>query len=326
MADFSTPGYDVISNLVTLRWASLRLDAVNIQTDFSHDLAERKYPYLDGAQHEFTGRNPFRVTATIHFNNTILVGSYPGFWNEFMDRVRTGYIDTLWHPDEVFGQFPARVVDVKQNLDAMNTGGVTVDVTWVESRLGGEFIITTVAPSAAAAAVATNIEFMDSSTVQYIQTTRKKMPEIDGEMQLDLLDMLDQLKGLASQFQRFTEGIKNRVQGFVDDVNEWAKPSTNPLAVALLESMENLEEAVDVQLDIQEKGARPTAREKLERDTTHEQFASKHKNTVDEIYQLNPGSLRFQIVPKGTVMVYYIVQRTKKVETNQPLPSKRIRG
>jgi len=90
MADFSTPGYDVISNLVTLRWASLRLDAVNIQTDFSHDLAERKYPFLDGAQHEFTGRNPFRVTATIHFNNTILVGSYPGFWNEFMDRVRTG--------------------------------------------------------------------------------------------------------------------------------------------------------------------------------------------------------------------------------------------
>src|SRR5262245_51552162 len=75
---------NVIGQLPELTWRGL--DPVPVEDasyDFSHDQAERRYPYVDGAGHDHTGRGPIRFTARLLFHNTLQADLYPHTWEEW---------------------------------------------------------------------------------------------------------------------------------------------------------------------------------------------------------------------------------------------------
>jgi hypothetical protein len=292
--------HNYINTLRELEWDGLVLQATNIQTSWSHDLAERLYPYQDGAKHDNTGRRPIKVSATIHFSNTVglisnLSGTalettgYPTGWQEFAEACLTGDIGELKHPDESIGKFDARVTNITQNMDSMNTAGVVVDVAWVESGYEIELKPQVPSPELAASKLAGDIEILYP----------------DGEYEPDLLDTLDQLDTLAFQIGTMAGGVVNRAKGIVDDLNRFFGPDTNPASVALMDIGNALKEASEIRLEVLEQGGRPTSEFNLERDMTHEDIAEDKGNTIDEIFTLNPGTLQYQIVPEGTLVTWY---------------------
>ena len=100
--------YDWIGNLQEITWGALTAPCIETSFDGGHDQAERKYPYVDGAAHDNTGRTPYSIRATLVFNNTIASDLLPARLEKWLDALENGKIDGLSHP--VLGNMFARVM------------------------------------------------------------------------------------------------------------------------------------------------------------------------------------------------------------------------
>lgn len=124
--------YDWIGNLQEIMWGGLTAPCLETSFDGGHDQAERKYPYVDGAAHDNTGRTPYSVRATLVFNNTIASDLLPARLQKWLDALENGKIDGLSHP--VLGNIFARVMTWSATVDpSKDRGGITLQVTWAES-------------------------------------------------------------------------------------------------------------------------------------------------------------------------------------------------
>ncbi len=107
--------YDWIGNLQEIMWGGLTASCLETSFDGGHDQAERKYPYVDGAAHDNTGRTPYSIRATLVFNNTIASDLLPARLEKWLDALENGKIDGLSHP--VLGNMFARVAAPERPRD-----------------------------------------------------------------------------------------------------------------------------------------------------------------------------------------------------------------
>ena len=264
--------------------------------DFGHTQAERRYPYLDSAGHDHTGRNPNRYTARLFFLNTVLPDSFPGLWNRWRVALFDGSSDWLVHP--VLGMVRARVLEGRVELKAEVTSGVVVDVTWTDTIDDpnealdfnpAEVSLEALAAQAGEDAAAVGIYYPDGTS------SGTSLAGAVGQVTGEIFSAVTSVKGLGNQ----VVGNVEKMIGDVERLND---------ALAL-PAYDNLCALWGRLTDALQAGAAATARaigvKKLASATTLDAFALATGNRLTDIMGLNLHALGSPIVRAGTELPYY---------------------
>ena len=287
---------DVVTSLPELRWRDLPpVPCDSTPFEFSHSQADRRFPYIDGASHDWTGLDPLPIHAKLYFIETIREGLFSNDLKLWLEALLDGTAGTLEHP--ILGTVNARVLNGSVPLVASVRGGVIVDVTWTttvdDPDAGSTFEFTPIEPGAAAKAADAALEAVG---IDYPT----------GEPDLSLLEAYESIKGqigsaLTTVVGKITQ-VMGTVTGLIEDVNNLDDPSTwvaSNTLIAFWNSLDNLKTAVS------NSQKRATAKIITTTDTTLDTFAASVGNTVEEVMGLNLSALRLPSIPKGTELVYY---------------------
>jgi hypothetical protein len=288
--------YDWVSNLQEIMWGALTAPCIETSFDGGHDQAERKYPYVDGAAHDNTGRTPYSVRATLVFNNTIASDMLPARLEKWLDALENGKIDGLAHP--VLGNIFARVLTWSANVDpSKDRGGITLQVTWVESffdpteltvRLPGEEL----AP-----------KVYGKALDQAMQLTSYSVPDGLGFESFELA--VDNLGTLPPQSLDYTREAE-RIAGYADTVS---------VEVSLRNVLRDvpvgwLSECLTMGLRAQAatgaaQNYRNVQRIVLPNDIGLDAFAKLYGNTFEDALGLNASLVTGPMIKAGTTLSYY---------------------
>lgn len=173
---------DQLSELQQFGWKVanggwLWFPVTNVQTDITQDLAIHKYPDLDGARVENTGRNPITVHATAIFVNTITPSAkeswiegtlYPNVYQQVITSALQRQTGTLQHP--FIGQFSAKLASAHSVIDAGFRGGEMLDLQFIET-INDDNILTQIqstAPQVTSTAATLDTQFSDLTSAQLL--------------------------------------------------------------------------------------------------------------------------------------------------------------
>lgn len=288
--------YDWIGNLQEITWGALTAPCLETSFDGGHDQAERKYPYVDGAAHDNTGRTPYSIRATLVFNNTIASDLLPARLEKWLDSLENGKIDGLSHP--VLGNMFARVMTWSATVDpSKDRGGITLQVTWVESffdpteltvRLPG----TELSP-----------KVYGKALDQAMQLTGYSVPEGLGFESFELA--VNNLSTLPTQSLDYTREAE-RIAGYADTVS---------LQVAVKDLLRDvpvewLSECLTMGLRAQaatgaSQNYRNVQQITLPNDISLDAFAKLYGNTFEDALGLNSGLVTGPIIKAGTSLAFY---------------------
>jgi prophage DNA circulation protein len=288
---------NVVGSLAELSFRNLNpVPCGDASYDFGHDQAERRYPFIDAAGHDHTGRQPIKFSATLYFVNTLEAGLYPDAWNEWRDGLFDGSSGKLDHPD--LGIVQARVLSVSVKLAATNRAGVIVNVTWTETidNLDDHAVYQGPAVSlrdAAAAADAACAKF----GISY--------PKIIDPPQISLTDLVGAIEGAVSSTVLQVSGLINQGLGTIRKLTELATFQNTVAAWPVVYNLELLAAGLAETLENMTRSARPTGSTILTTSTTLDAFARDTGNTVVEVANLNPTMLGRPSVPKGASLTFY---------------------
>lgn len=288
--------YDWISNLQEITWGTLTAPCLETSFDGGHDQAERKYPYVDGAAHDNTGRTPYSVRATLVFNNSIASDLLPARLQRWIDALEDGTINNFGHP--VLGNFDARVMSWSGTVDpSKDRGGITLQVTWVES-------------------------FFDPTALSLRLPGTELSPKVYGKA----LDQAMQLTGYSVPdglgFESFESSVNNletlpkqsldysreaeRIAGYADTVS---------LQVAVKDLLRDvpvewLSECLTMGLRAQaatgaSQNYRNVQQIQLPNDISLDAFAKLYGNTFEDALGLNAGLVTGPIIKAGTSLAFY---------------------
>lgn len=284
----------IIHALRPLRWRGLEaFFTESAPVNFSHSLAERRYPYIDGAGHDWTGMDPLEIPVRLRFLETVKRGLFTNTWPKWRKALFDGTSGDFEHP--VLGKFRARVKGGSIGFVAQETAGVTVDVTFVSTVDNIDKPNTFKDPQPDGVQVA--IAAQAAATAYNLKWPQK----------LDI-SIEDAFKALTTGFwnaQVTFAGYGAQIVGTLEDMIDQAEALTDPKSYPaydnLLFAWDIARQAVeDAQKDQRAKGAKI-----VQADTTIAAFADEVGNTVSEVAQLNYPLLKSPVIPAGTAVNYY---------------------
>lgn len=267
----------------------------------SNTLAESRYPYIDGASHQFMGRDPFPMKFKFYFLNSLRGDMFPELFNLWLPVFTTGALGELAHP--ILGEVNARCHDWTVELAAQMTSGVVVNVTFIESLKDvddEEFSF-----GAETQSLAANAEACDIGMAIF------DIPYPTGEgAPTSLGHMIDQLTSFSHSARNQIEGALNQAIGTVDKIIITAEgPRQGGLVPvwALHDNLVMLRNNLSNTLNkrLLSKTERVIQETVLSNDHTFETIAARQGNTVSDIMTLNPSLVKFPILRAGTVVKYY---------------------
>lgn len=164
------PNPDQLGQLSQFGWQVgnlgwLFFPVTNVQTHISQELAVHKYPDLDAARVENTGRNPIEVTATAIFVNTITPGPkeswiagtlYPNVYQQVLTSALKRETGILQHP--FIGQFAAKLVSASTVMNAAFRGGEIMELRWIETINSSDILSNIQSTSPQVVAAATTLD------------------------------------------------------------------------------------------------------------------------------------------------------------------------
>jgi hypothetical protein len=288
--------YDWIGNLQEITWGALTAPCLETSFDGGHDQAERKYPYVDGAAHDNTGRTPYSIRATLVFNNTIASDLLPARLEKWLDSLENGKIDGLSHP--VLGNMFARVMTWSATVDpSKDRGGITLQVTWVESFFDPTELTVRLPGSELSPKV------YGKALDQAMQLTGYSVPEGLGFESFELA--VNNLSTLPTQSLDYTREAE-RIAGYADTVS---------LQVAVKDLLRDvpvewLSECLTMGLRAQaatgaSQNYRNVQQITLPNDISLDAFAKLYGNTFEDALGLNAGLVTGPIIKAGTSLAFY---------------------
>jgi prophage DNA circulation protein len=304
---------DVVSQLPQLTWGGRPAFCSSLETSGGNRLAQRMYPYVDGAAHDDVGAEPLRVRATLHFLNSIPSGGeplYPEQWAKFRDTL-DGISRQLAHPD--LGEIRARVTEWSYAISTASASGVNVQVSW-EQSLGDldEVAVFTSAAVDGKVAAAQVAEAMDELGIDYPTGA----PE--GDLASSVVAIIDTGFSIATDIN----GEINKVLGTLDRIESSLERSLKAIGAAdaaardavagsparwLLQSGIDSLRAIFAQLlVVAQAKARETSVFVTTTDTSIPALAQMLNNTIADIIGLNPGISAEPTVRKGTSVRHYV--------------------
>jgi hypothetical protein len=285
----------VIQALRPLKWRGLELWFIeSAPVNFSHSLAERRYPYIDGAGHDNTGMDPLECTVRLRFLETVKRGLFTNIWPKFRKAVFDGSSGDLEHP--LLGKFRARVKGGQIGFAAQETAGVTVDVTFVSTvdDIDRPDQFKDPQPDgvqvAAAAQAAAN---------QY------DIPWPEQNLDISLLDAFKALQTCIWSAQVTFAGYGNQIVGTLEEMITSAEALTDPKAYPVYDNLIFAWSLAQDAVEEAEKDLRARGSRYVQSDTTIAAFAAEVGNTETEVAQLNYALLKSPVIPAGTAVHYY---------------------
>lgn len=335
-----------LDDLLECKWRNISFPIINMQTFFSHDVVEHKFPNVDGAILEEMGRNPIIVSGTIPFFNSItpsknekwIAGDlYPNHYTRFILACRDGETGIFQHP--FLGQFDAKIVSFNSKLQANVRGGEYVDVTWKETitlsnqeALDEGLLLSNMKARAKQldTAIAHLLVINPKTLFPFLYKDNVTFDGLVGSF----ISLLDQgnlaVQQLAAKAQRVLYYC-NKVISALQQANMVLTSSINSLVYSVANSILLLKKFWDwnqYQYTTNNGGiinpTAPTSRYssnssvyqsintrkkntyKTTSITTLSQLASQLNNSIGDLIQLNPNSLGLPFIPSQTVIVYYI--------------------
>jgi len=241
---------NAITSLPVLEWRGLDTPPYSTaDVSGGHRLAERIWPYVDGAGHEHTGRDALVMPVRLYFMNTVERKTFPDLFATWVDAVVFDPTpDQLTHP--LFGKLKARVDRWAVTAEATATAGVVMDVTWVETVLDPEeqFEFEGVTASLHEAAAKADAH-MSNLSIDFPT----------GERTTSLTDMMGQIDGLIFSTRLTVEGAINQALGVVNKLFETVDAVEDFGKWALMDLLGELWAGLKALGEPAAKATRPTA-------------------------------------------------------------------
>ncbi|TXH18212.1 MAG: hypothetical protein E6R03_02600 [Hyphomicrobiaceae bacterium] len=288
----------IIRDLPRLSWMGLPTPPYDVVTgDIRNELAPRRIPYVDGAVHDPTGREPYAMTARLLFVNSLFnttgVRLFPELWEQWRITFDGGPGD-FTHP--ILGRMRARVEAAKPVLDAKMTGGIIVDVTWVE---------TVEDPSLPSYLEVLQLDPGTLATKADAAAALYGVSVPDGFPYGGLSDAVSEVRGLSFSLDPTVVAILDTILVAAALMIDLLDIGRYPARIAAYDILLAFWDSIRLMKSRIRSAGRPTAREVLRNDTTLDQFARAHGNEMFEVMALNPGAIRSPVVRRGTTLTYY---------------------
>lgn len=259
-----------------------------------HDQAERRYPYIDGASHEHTGRKPIPMQFKLMFLNTLREKMFPELFQLWQENfVEDGTIGDLEHP--FLGKLTARPVDWSVELDATRASGVIMEVSFIETKQDLEQINF----------LGADFELKAAAKVADDGMKELKLTWPTGERTTSFSDLVGQINGLIFSARLTLQGIVNQMLGTLDRVIETIRGAATHPAWALLyvaKTIRNRVKDIGTTLGV---NPRPTAKKTVAGRTSIDILALELRNTVSDLMSLNRPLLGRPDVPPNSTVTYY---------------------
>lgn len=298
MADI-TPT-NILNGLPPLEWRGLTAPPYDITPiNVTQTQSERLFPYIDGAGHDHTGRDPIRMTARLHFINTLALEAsprlFPDLYEQWKDACLDGSAGDLRHP--LLGPIRARVIDFAVDVNARQSiAGVTMTVTWVDT-LDNPAEETEFQP------LENNITALATAADSALEETDIEFPTGTGD---PLADALQQVEGFITSTVNTVGGVVNQVSGQIEQLVDTIDAADNALNFP---ARDNLVQLYGALLDASDRLGAGTSRATSETTfpfaTTLSAAASELGNTTNELMTLNLALLRSPSIPPNTPIKFY---------------------
>ena len=291
---------NIINGLPALQWRGLDAPPYDIAPiEVSHTQAERRFPYIDGAGHDHTGRNPVKFTVRLYFINTLALEAstrlFPDLWEQWRAALLDGSAGDFRHP--LLGPLRARVVSWNAELDANKSlAGVMVNVNWTETLDD---------PSQAS-----DFQPLENNITALAVAADSALEAIGPVAQFEegppLADLLQQAEGFAFSTSLTVGGVLNQAKGVVGQTIDTLDAVDSAVVFAARDIHVQLYSAI---LDASEKLGAGTSRGTGFREfpfsTTVSAVATATGNVVADIMTLNRDLLGSPVIPAGTSVKFY---------------------
>lgn len=289
----------VIQGLPKLKWRGLSAPCEAAPVDFSHQQVLREQYGLDAGWHDPAGRKPLDIKVTLHFINTMFDGIvwFPNEWNKWQKALFDGSPGKLQHP--ILGEVDAVVLNGSIQLEARQTGGVTVNATFQET------LVDVTKPNDLKAATV-DVKAVAKQVLQDAGNLGIHFPS--GRLDGDLLGAVDSFLGDIASATMTVTGLGNQLKGGIEDMIFRVELLTDPSVGPVYDNLVLLWDALDTRLSSAGAAATPartTAVLVTTADTTFDAIASEHANGVEELMGLNPSLIRYRVIPQGKPVAYY---------------------
>jgi len=289
-------GYDYLSNLQEITWNGVTAPCLDTSFDGGHDQAERKYPYVDAAGHDNTGRNPYVVRASLIFNNSIAPDLLPARLELWLSVLENGGLGYLEHP--LIGNFSARVQSWNARVDpSQDRGGIRLEVQWTES------IVDPTATNVRTQGNQLSWKGFGYSLDQALEDIEFEVPTSLGSQSFEgALNKMETLPRESLEFQREAERIATisdtiTVQLAVRDV-------LRELPVQWLSEGLTMALRAQAATDSTQR-LKNTQQRTLPYDISLDQFAREMGNSFESVLGLNVSLVTSPIIKAGTTLAYY---------------------
>lgn len=285
----------IIHALRPLKWRGLEaFFTESAPVNFSHSLAERRYPYIDGAGHDNTGMDPLECTVRLFFLETVKSGLFKSTWPKWKRALFDGTSGDLEHP--LLGRFRARVKGGTVGFAANVTAGSIVDVTFVSTVDNIDKPNQFKDPQPDGVQVAK--EAQAGASLYGIEWPSQKLD----------VSLSDAFKALTTGIwdaQVTFAGYANQVIGDIESMIVAAEALDDPQAYPVYDNLLFTWDLAKNVVEAAQKDMRATGSRIVQSDTTLSTFAAEIGNTETEVMQLNYALLKSPIVPAGTAVNYY---------------------
>lgn len=287
----------VIRDLPKLTWRGLFAPCEAAPVEIAHAQVEREQYGIDGAWHDHAGRKALDIKVKLHFLNTMFDGIiwFPNKWNDWQKALLDGSPGKLRHP--ILGEIDAVPITTSIQLEARQSGGVSVDVTFRET------LVDVTKPSQLSTAQV-DVKAVAKQAITDAGNLGINFPS--GRLDGSLLDAIDSFLGSVTSATMTITGLGNQLSGGIEDMITRVETITDPAAAPAYDNLVLLWDAIQARTrDAEKIAARSTASRLVSADTTFDRFGGEYGNSVEQLMSLNPGLIRFKFIPAQTRVTYY---------------------
>lgn len=286
----------ILFGLPLLQWADVDAPPYDIAPiSVTHSQAERRFPYVDGASHDWTGRDPIIMNTRLYFMNTLQVGAFPDLWDKWRPNLLDGRVRDLRHP--ILGIVRSRVTAFDAEVNANQTlSGITVNVSWVES-------LEDPAEAANFQPVFLNPARLAAAADSALDAVGINFPE-GGPA--NLADLFQQIDGFIFSANSAINGLINQAKGTITTIVRQIEFANDPSLHAPLGILKQLyATTLDLEINLGGLVSRSTSTVAFPFPSTFEAIARETKNTVVELMSLNLALLKSPQIPPAAVIKFY---------------------
>jgi prophage DNA circulation protein len=309
---------ELFSKLNGCSWRGISFPLVSLSTSVQQDLVQHKYPGVDGANVESTGRAPLEFHARIPFRNGIVAGPnedwgvfplYPNTFRAFLAAMANGATGELVHP--ALGSVQCKAMRAEAVLNGERRDGMDVDASWVETTDASDRNATlfSEAPAAVAKTAAATLDANNAITKDQFAALLARagagLPAYEptfADSMRQITSVTDQAGLLSRRAFGRIDAVAYRVNTLGDSVDRMNSSLMWPLA----QDVNRVRAAIaDLKRYIATSG-KAIQFYVVQADTTLANVARMTGASIDTLAKLNPLAVAEAVLKSGTIVRYYL--------------------